>query len=108
LDRIRKIEELARYCIIIGYTQFFKAGSILDVGCGEGVLHERLCESSYFRYVGIDVSNVAIDKVCEKNSEKHQFLAVRIEDFRTDQKFDVVIFNECLYYMEEPLRTLQH
>jgi len=97
------------YSLIVGYTHFLKkGGSILDVGCGEGILYERLCKGHYSRYLGIDVSTVAIGRVSDKNDEKHQFVAARIEDFRTDEKFDVIIFNECLYYMEEPLKTLRH
>lgn len=108
-DRIRTIEELAHYSLIVGYTHFLKkAGSILDVGCGEGILFERLCESHYSRYMGIDVSTVAINRASVNTSEKNRFLAARIEDFRTDEKFDVIIFNECLYYMENPLETLRH
>jgi 2-polyprenyl-3-methyl-5-hydroxy-6-metoxy-1,4-benzoquinol methylase len=108
-DRIRTIEELSRYSLIVGYVHFLKkAGTILDVGCGEGILHERLFESHYSRYLGIDVSTVAIGRVADKNNQKHQFLVAKIEDFRTDEKFDVIVFNESLYYMEEPLKTLRH
>ena len=59
-------------------------------------------------YVGIDVSTVAIERASFKKNNKNLFIASRIEDFKTDDKFDVIIFNECLYYMQEPLKTLQH
>jgi len=108
-DRLRTIEELARYSLIVGYVHYLnKGGSILDVGCGEGILYERLCKSNYSRYLGIDVSSVAIARACDKSNATNQFLSTRIEDFRTDEKFDIIIFNECLYYMEEPLKTLRH
>jgi 2-polyprenyl-6-hydroxyphenyl methylase/3-demethylubiquinone-9 3-methyltransferase len=108
-ERIRSIEELARYSIIVGYAHFVKKeGSILDVGCGEGILCKRLCKSRYSRYLGIDVSAVALDKASVNSNEKNKFHAAKIMEFRTDQKFDVIVFNECLYYMEEPLKTLQH
>ena len=108
-DRIRAIDELARYSLIVGYTHFLKkAASILDVGCGEGILCERLCKSHYSRYVGIDVSTVAIDRACVNSNEKSKFLVQEIEGFRTDETFDVIIFNECLYYTEDPLKTLQY
>src|SRR3972149_11693837 len=63
-DRLRKSEELARYSLIVGYTHFFvKGGSILDVGCGEGILYEKLGKGYYSRYFGMDVSTVAISMV---------------------------------------------
>src|SRR6266487_5146131 len=35
--------EVSRYSVIMGYIQYFKpTGSILDIGCGEGILQERL------------------------------------------------------------------
>ena len=69
----------------------------MDIGCGEGILCERLSKSYYSRYVGIDVSTVAIDRANVNNSQKTKFLAEKIEDFNTNEKFDVIIFNECLY-----------
>ena len=108
-DRIREINELARYSIIIGYCQFLKqAGSILDVGCGEGILCERLCNNQYSRYLGIDGSRVGIDRANVNNNERDRLLVVRIEDFITLEKFDVIIFNESLYYLEKPVKILQH
>lgn len=108
-DRIRAIDELAHYSIIVGYIRAFKAdGNILDVGCGEGILCERLCECYYSRYVGIDVSTVGIDKASLKKNNKNLFIVSKIEDFKTDDKFDVIIFNECLYYIQEPVKILQY
>ena len=108
-DRIRSIDELARYSIIVGYTHFLYRGDscILDVGCGEGILYERFSKDCYSRYLGIDVSKEAIGRGYNKNEEKHQFITARIEDFKTEEKFDVVIFNECLYYLEKPIEILE-
>jgi len=108
-DRLRAVEELGRYSLIAGYARFFsEGGSVLDVGCGEGILYEKLCQGDCSRYLGIDISTVAIAKARVRDAERHRFLAARIEDFGTDEKFDVIIFNECLYYMEDPVGTLRH
>jgi len=107
-DLIRDIDELGHYSIVVGYTHFLKpGGNILDVGCGEGILCERLCKSHYANYLGIDLSTVAIERASSKNDEKNRFLVARVEEFRTDEKFDVIVFNECLYYMDDPVKTLQ-
>lgn len=105
---IREIEEFARYSIILGYIQFLQGTeSILDVGCGEGILCERLCEEMYTRYVGIDFSSVAIDRVSVQKNDKNRFYVAKIEEFITHEKFDIIIFNECLYYFEDPISILQ-
>ncbi len=47
-DYIKQLDELAHYSIIAGYFQFIKQGcSILDVGCGEGILQMRLSPHAY-------------------------------------------------------------
>jgi 2-polyprenyl-3-methyl-5-hydroxy-6-metoxy-1,4-benzoquinol methylase len=107
-DHIRQIDEFGRYSVIAGYIQHAKnSEKILDVGCGEGILQERLCESKYSRYVGIDISRVAIERATRRRNGKSTFLISSIEGFDTSEKFDVIIFNECLYYFQDPLAILE-
>jgi 2-polyprenyl-6-hydroxyphenyl methylase/3-demethylubiquinone-9 3-methyltransferase len=110
-DRLRGINELARYSIIAGYIQFlFGRPRILDVGCGEGLLSERLCPNAYATYLGIDLSAVAIEKANQKkvaHESLRDFLVADVESFTTDGMFDVIVFNECLYYLRAPAETLR-
>lgn len=107
-DRIRSICESARYSLIVGYIHYLtNAARILDVGCGEGIIRERLCRCSYSRYMGIDVSTVAVERASTNNYDRDQFRVSRLEDFCTEEKFDVIIFNECLYYIEKPLTIIR-
>jgi hypothetical protein len=58
---LQNARELAHYSMIIGYyTHYRPGGSLLDVGCGEGVLQRRLRALGYARYLGIDSSEEAI------------------------------------------------
>jgi 2-polyprenyl-3-methyl-5-hydroxy-6-metoxy-1,4-benzoquinol methylase len=42
-DWLRNIDELAHHCVLAGYVSYLKpGGSVLDVGCGEGVFQEQL------------------------------------------------------------------
>ncbi len=69
--------------------------TILDVGCGFGNLLQHL---SFQRYLGIDFSAVALDQA--PRSANVQFICIEAEQFQTEEKFDIVIFNEILYYLD--------
>jgi 2-polyprenyl-3-methyl-5-hydroxy-6-metoxy-1,4-benzoquinol methylase len=105
------IGELARYSIIAGYIQFLaRKGRVLDVGCGEGLLAQRLCPNAYASYLGIDLSAVAIDRANQKKDAREcrsDFLVADVETFAGDGTFDVIVFNECLYYLSAPVETLR-
>jgi SAM-dependent methyltransferase len=101
------LRETSRYGAIVGYvTSLAPRGSILDVGCGEGVLFERLQPYGYDRYVGIDLSAVAVDALARHNSSRTAFVQANAESYRPTELFDIVVFNESLYYFRDPLGTL--
>lgn len=107
-DRLHEIDELARYSLIVGYIHFLnKEGRILDVGCGEGLLYERLCKCQLSNYLGIDISYEAIAKAQNKNRIKDRFIVAPVETFITEEKFNFIVFNEALYYIDKPLITLK-
>ena len=55
-----KIDSLAGLVSILGYCQFLNPACILDTGCGEGLLAEKLKILPYKSYLGMDVSKEAI------------------------------------------------
>lgn len=102
------INQVARYSVIAGYIFHFKpGGSVLDVGCGEGVLHKRLAPYGYGRYLGIDCSDEAISRTISRQDAKTHFVCADALSFTPNQAFDVIVFNECLYYFENPLEVLR-
>jgi 2-polyprenyl-3-methyl-5-hydroxy-6-metoxy-1,4-benzoquinol methylase len=101
---MKGVHELARYSVIVGYYGFFRpGGTILDVGCGEGILQQKLAPLGYHRYLGIDVSANAITKAGIHGDSRTEFRHTDIESFVPDQKFDTIIFNEVLYYFPDPV-----
>src|ERR1039458_2921005 len=69
-DYLNQLKELAHYSVIIGYINYFKHnGAVLDVGGGEGILFDRMRSCSYSRYVGIDISQIAIGHASKKKTE---------------------------------------
>lgn len=97
---LREIHELAHYSIIAGYFQFLKKnGSLLDVGCGEGILQERIAPSNYSKYFGLDISQEAIKIAKIKADDKTFFTCTNLNDFEPAEKYDAIVFNEALYYV---------
>lgn len=78
--------------------------SVLDVGCCGGTLLAAL--SSCSRYRGTDISPFAVDEAGKnpdlahhRISRRAEFEAVDLRDFRSRDLWDVIVFNEVLYYL---------
>jgi SAM-dependent methyltransferase len=101
---LRELDQMTRYSVIAGYVQTLKRdGHFLDVGCGEGLLLERLCGTAYSKFVGIDISETAIERAQEKHYPRSLFACVDAREFVAAENFDAIIFNEVLYYFPDPL-----
>jgi 2-polyprenyl-3-methyl-5-hydroxy-6-metoxy-1,4-benzoquinol methylase len=106
-DYLRGPSELARFSIVAGYCRHYKPhGSILEIGCGEGLLPERLGLEGYSRYLGVDISREAIARAQPRQNERTAFVAEDAMRLHLQDRFDVIIFNECLEYFDEPLALL--
>ena len=105
-DKLRGVAEIGRYAVITGYCAHLGARSVLDVGCGEGLLAESLARSGIGDYVGVDFSPVAIAKAEEKGISGARFVVGDADTYRPERRFDVIVFNEVLYYLQHPQRTV--
>jgi 2-polyprenyl-3-methyl-5-hydroxy-6-metoxy-1,4-benzoquinol methylase len=108
-DYLRGLGELGRFSILVGYCHFLKPGGrILEIGCGEGILQERLDPARYSRYVGVDVSAEAIQRAA--GNEKTTFVcadATVWQPTEEEKTFDLIVFNECLEYFDDPLAVVR-
>lgn len=92
--------ERARHAVIGMFLQHFSPeGEILDVGCGLGTTTDFLNLNQKSRYLGIDISETAISEA--RKSKNANFTVTDFLQFPTERKFDVILFNEVLYYLEE-------
>ncbi|MFN8545801.1 MAG: class I SAM-dependent methyltransferase [Candidatus Binatia bacterium] len=107
-ERLWDADQLAHYAMVVGYCDLFGAtGAILDVGCGDGIVAARLGHR-YRRYVGIDVSREAIRRAREARGDAETCFEVGdANTYVPTELFDVVIFNECLYYLDEPSEVVR-
>jgi 2-polyprenyl-3-methyl-5-hydroxy-6-metoxy-1,4-benzoquinol methylase len=108
-DRLEDPVERARFSLIVGHRDVLEATRILDIGCGQGVLAKRLRRAGYERYVGLDISEVAIEQARRDVPDpRNHYLASDVMAFTTAEKFDQIVFNECLYHMEDPAASVRH
>lgn len=102
------LPELARYSVVVGYVQHLAPrGELLDLGCGEGILQGRLGHAGYARYVGVDISSVAIEAASRQADERTRFVCGDVASYEPDGLFDVIVLNEVLYYLSDPLSVLR-
>ena len=106
-DFLAELSELGRFSILAGYICHLKpGGAVLDTGCGQGVLLRRLPSSCYSRYVGVDLSASAISVAQKQQNERSTFLAADCEEYSPAEHFDVIVFNEVLCCLRDPLQTV--
>jgi len=107
-DFLDQLDELAHYSILVGHIQYLKpSGSILDIGCGKGILQQKLAPYGYSRYVGIDISDDAIRQASCNEDDKTTFIASDATSYSPTERFDAIVFNEVLYYFDDPLKTVE-
>ena len=95
--------EAHRYDQIIEciYKYSIEQPGILDLGCGDGVLNERMKDHHYEYFLGIDFSSVSIKKALVKELPRSEYRSIDIIRFDPSRNFDVIIFNEVFYYIPE-------
>ena len=74
-------------------------GDLLEIGCGEGLLLQRLSPDDYRQFVGVDIATVAIQRATRLASNRATFFVANMQRLELDQKFDAVIFTESIYYV---------
>jgi 2-polyprenyl-3-methyl-5-hydroxy-6-metoxy-1,4-benzoquinol methylase len=100
------IDELSHYFILAGYAKKLKpGGDLLDVGCGAGVLLDHLHPDAFATYTGVDFPK-AIERAQPRVSARVSFVASDLREFRTPSRFDTIVFNEVLYYVDDPIAEI--
>jgi SAM-dependent methyltransferase len=79
----------------------------LDLGCGLGLLTERLAHCAQ-QVVGIDVSAVAIDSIADRirgldNVQLRQGNILELGE-ELDGSFDLIVVADTIYYLPPPIR----
>jgi SAM-dependent methyltransferase len=101
-DFLASVEEMSRYWIGLGYCSSVPRPSVLDVGCGTGLLEEKLRLLPYSSYLGIDFSIEALKAARRKLPSSCSLVCADMTTFETSARFDVVAFME----LEWPLLSV--
>jgi 2-polyprenyl-6-hydroxyphenyl methylase/3-demethylubiquinone-9 3-methyltransferase len=97
-----ELDELARYSLIAGYVAWLAPHpTILDVGCGTGIMRGRLGAVPFSRYVGVDYAPAVLDEARRLEDERTSFILGGPDQAQPHQ-FDIAIANEVLYETPEP------
>lgn len=103
-DYLSSSTEATRYALLAHWIATFeRTQCVLDVCCGEGLFHQHLSKFGYSKYIGIDISDVAIRRAQTLSDEATTFLTADAETFLPSDTFTAIVFSECLYYMRDPV-----
>ncbi len=107
-DWLAAMDEMAHHQILAGYFRHLKkGGSLLDLGCGEGVLQEAVGKENYSYYIGVDLSDDAARIAREKRGDANTlFLQGNMDQYVPPRKFDVIAVNEAIYFSDDALKLL--
>ena len=87
--------------------KYCRQGNLLDLGCGTGNTGCELDAVAYNKYVGVDISDVALEKARQRSegagrSKKNEYVRADIALYEPKEKFQVVLFRESIYYIPRP------
>ena len=102
-DSLQSEKEAKRYQQIVDYISKYAISnpSILDIGCGDGVLNLRMEGIEFDYFLGLDFSKVSIEMANKKNLPKSEFIAADAITYKPKRNFDVIVFNEAFYYIHD-------
>lgn len=91
-------------CVYSHLERYAANGSILDLGCGSGNTATELAPSAYQTYVGVDISETALEKARRRTREsgrqgKNRFVCADFLAYEPTGQFDVILFRESMYHV---------
>jgi SAM-dependent methyltransferase len=106
---LKGLQEAARYGVVAAHLRHtMPPGALLDVGCGEAILAGYLARDRVTRYVGVDISQAALD-LAQLPRDWGRLVCRPLEDYAPDsgERFTAIIFNEVLFFTDQPGTMLE-
>ena len=99
--------ESARYALVADFIRRHPGPlSLLDIGGGEGVILKYLPLDNVRRYVALDLAQTALDRIVPQRPQD-RYICSSLEAYVPDEKWDVILFGEVLYYVHDPVQELR-
>ncbi len=98
-------------CVYENLEKYARNGSILDLGCGPGNTANELKADAYHSYVGVDISEAALDKARKRTivngrTGKNTYVQGDFVNYEPIEKFDIILFRESMYHV--PMGKIKH
>jgi len=98
------LDDTAGDCVYLFVEKYARQGRILDLGCGSGSTGNELDATTYHSYIGVDVSEVALEKARRRTEEnrrqdKNQYFQSDILSYLPTHKFNVILYRDSIYYI---------
>lgn len=107
-DGLKTEIEYSRIMAIVQMIERWKPkGDLLEIGCGEALLQQKLPNEAYNTLTGIDLSDVAIAQAQSYTFERTRYVSADMEKYKPENNYDAIIFTESLYYAKNPLQLLK-
>lgn len=83
---------------------YAKGGAVLDLGCGPGRTGLELRPGSFSRYLGVDISSVAVETARQQAHGRDDLTYAQgdLMSYIPPQRFDVILLGDSLYYVPLP------
>ena len=80
--------------------------SLLDVGCGDGILTEKL-SAHFLRVVGVDCDAENLRRARAGCAGKAEIISATAESLEINERFDVITMLMVLEHVADPVRALE-
>jgi SAM-dependent methyltransferase len=114
---LHQVDTAYRSTICDLIEKYSSGGDILDLGCSDGHVCLGLSQSAFASYMGIDISEVAIEEASRKRdsmgTERASKVTFQVGDIGTHspaKRLKVILFKDSLYYLtrRDMVAALEH
>jgi 2-polyprenyl-3-methyl-5-hydroxy-6-metoxy-1,4-benzoquinol methylase len=104
-QRLTDVHEIASQSVLAGYVKYLEPKTILDLGCGPGLMREAIDGANFRQYTGVDPTISAIESARAKTSADWRtsyIVGDPMDDDLSLVSADVVICSDVLYQVPSP------